>query len=168
MKKTILSLLAAALLFASTVYSQAPQVTGTVLRAKNILEFHRAAIANPSNVLLLAIKIRELFQDSSDRYKSLNNDIATKLGIFETMPNSSNIVEVGARASAASPHGHFFISLKELTLKECTALAAHTALHGNFVSVEINGSRIAGVNPVGCKPQWPFRRGRNTVTFVSY
>lgn len=168
MKKSMLVLLATTLVLTCTAYAQLPQLASTALRAKNILEFHKAAIANPSNVLLLAVEIRQLFQNSRDRYKSLNNDIATKLGIFETMPNSSSLVEVGARASAASPHGYFFISLKELTLKECAALASHTALHGNFVAVEVNGSRIAGMSLVPCKSQLPFQRGKNTVTFVSY
>ena len=168
MKKPIFAALATAFLSAGNCYAQLPQAAAAGMRAKNLLEFHKAAVANPTNVLLLAVEIRSLFRSDGARYGALNNGTAAKLGLFDNAPNGLSIVEVGPRASQSSPHGYFFIALKELSFKECAALAGHSALQGNFVSVEVNGTPLAGFGPAACKSQLPFQRGKNTITFISY
>jgi hypothetical protein len=160
-------------LVATASQAQVIQAVGTLARGKDILEFYEAAIANPQQVLILSSEIQTLFFSSSTRYKDLSNDLAQKVGWFNSGPMGLEHIELKPEPSPSYQYGYYSITLKKLKSKQCELLSNHAALNRNFVRVELNGSPVFANGTQQqtvalCKSQWFFQDGKNELKYVAY
>ena len=160
-------------LVAAASQAQVIQAVGTLTRAKNILEFYEATIANPQQVLVLSLEIRSLFLGSSTRYKDLSNELAQKVGGFNSGPLGLEHIELKPEPSPGHQYGYYSITLKKLKSKQCEVLSNYAELNRNFVRVELNGSPVFADGAQQqtlalCKSQWFFRDGKNELKYVAY
>lgn len=160
-------------LVAAASQAQVIQAVGTLTRGKNILEFYEAAIVNPQQVLILSLEIRTLFLGSSTRYKDLSNDLAQKVGWFNSGPLGLEHIELKPEPSPGYQYGYYSITLKNLKSKQCEVLSNYAALNRNFVRVELNGRPVFANGSQQqavalCNSQWFFQDGRNELKYVAY
>ncbi len=146
---------------------------GTLRRGQSALDFHKAAVANPKQIMLLAVQIRGLFANSSTGYKGLNNELAENVGWFMDGPLALNHIVLSSHPSSGYKYGYFSITLKQIKKRECQALANHASLNGNFDKVLVNGVPVFQRNNQrlsvsDCESQWFFQDGKNTVKYIGY
>lgn len=166
-------LLAVSLLLTITPgHTQAIQAAGSLMRAGNILDFYEAAIANPAQVALLSLKVKERFYGVQTRYKDLSNELAQKFGWFDAGPFGLEYIELRPEPSPAYQYGFYSITLKKLKSTQCEVLSNDSGVNGNFLRIELNGSpvfvRDTPMKPVvECKSQWFFQDGQNELKYVA-
>lgn len=173
MSKFIPRLLLGLLVALVVMLSQAEilQTVGALKRGKDVVDFYKAAIENPQEVILLSLEIQSTFANSSNRFKDLSNDLAQKLGYFNVGPLGLDHVELRSEPSPSLPYGFYSITLKELKFKECEVLANYKAINDSFVRVELNGVPVSinGVRQKAvelCKSQWFFQEGKNVIKYI--
>lgn len=147
------------------------QTVGALKRGKDVVDFYKAAVENPQEIVLLSLEIQSTFANSSNRFKDLSNDLAQKLGYFNVGPLGLDHVVLRSEPSPSLPYGFYSIALKKLKFKECEVLANYKAINDSFVRVELNGVPVS-VNGVRqkavelCKSQWFFQEGKNVIKYI--
>lgn len=161
---------------AGACYAQVWTTLGAVKslkRGKTALDFYKAAIANPQQIILLAVQIRSLFAGAQPGYKGLNNELAENVGWFMGGPLALDHIVLSSHPSPGYEHGYFSITLKQMNHGDCRVLARHASLNGNFIKVLVNGVPVYmsgnqrwSASP--CETQWFFQGGKNTVKYIGY
>lgn len=175
MKKNIFTIAISAIIASMSMpsHAQIPQAVDAINRGRDILDFYKAAISNPAEVLTLQLEIQSRFAGRGSRYEGLNNDLAQKFGIFNYGPLSLDHIEILSEPSSGSEYGYFSITLKQLPLKECEILSNYPPFFQGFVRIELNGEVISqnGMRQqvIGvCKGSLPLTHAKNEIKFVSY
>ncbi|WP_247845702.1 hypothetical protein [Marinobacter alexandrii] len=153
---------------ASHVHAQS--VATTLLRGKQAFEFVEAAIANPQQLIALALGIEGRFRMQGN-YEGLDNQYAQDAGWFVTGPAGLDHIEVASEPTKHQRHANYSITLRKLTFKECEVLSNYVPFNAHFVSVELNGDRVSSKrnhveDVLGCENEWFFQDGKNTIKYV--
>lgn len=174
MKKSLRKIIFTTTLFITPVlsYAQITQTLGTINRANNLLDFYKAAIVDPSQIVTLQLEIQNLYAADGSRYRGLNNSWTQKNGLFNYGPLSLDHIELRPEPSPSTDHGFFSITLKQLPFKSCEILSNYPFYNG-FVRMELNGEIIfdQGIRHRSisiCKKSFPFTKSKNEIKLISY
>jgi hypothetical protein len=142
-------------------------------QAKEILDFYKAAIANPSQIITLDSEIQSAFASDPTRYKGLSNKFGQDMHWFEKGPLHLDYVEVGPSPSPVSDYGYYSIKIKKLTKDECEIMVGYAKLMPSLVRANLNGHLVFKdgryvENEPQCESEWFFQDGKNVVEFISY
>lgn len=142
-------------------------------QAKEILDFYKAGIVNPSQIIILDSEIQSTFSLDPTRYKGLSNKLGQEMHWFEKGPLYLDYVEIGPSPSPASDYGYFSIKMKKLKKDECEVMVGYAKLMPSLVRANLNGRPVFNdgryvENGPQCESQWFFQDGKNVVEFISY
>lgn len=137
----------------------------TLKRGKDVLDFHQAFAQNPQTLIMMHLKIIGVFRGSGSQYQDFNNELAVKLGIIESLAFSGLEKVTFSHASInGQPFRAYSAEFSGVSYRDCLALANYRPFEDTFESIEVNGERIN--KGLGCKKEWFFQSGKNTLKYV--